>query len=58
MHPHASGRIYAAYGGVYIFASTLWLVLVDKERLSVADVVGVALCLAGTMVIYLGNRTT
>ncbi|MEQ8819432.1 MAG: YnfA family protein [Sumerlaeia bacterium] len=56
LHPHASGRIYAAYGGVYIFAATLWLVLVDKERLSLADLLGVGLCLAGTAVIYLGNR--
>lgn len=58
MHSDARSRINAAYGGVYIFSATLWLVLVDKERLSVADFVGVGLCLAGTMVIYLGNRTT
>ena len=26
-----AGRVYAIYGGIYIFASLLWLVLVEKE---------------------------
>ncbi|MDN5443169.1 MAG: YnfA family protein, partial [Acinetobacter sp.] len=29
LHPAASGRIYAAYGGIYIFTALLWLRYVD-----------------------------
>ena len=29
LHPHPAGRVYAAYGGVYIAVSVLWLWLVD-----------------------------
>jgi small multidrug resistance family-3 protein len=29
LHPAASGRVYAAYGGVYIAVALLWLWLVD-----------------------------
>lgn len=29
LHPTASGRIYAAYGGIYIFTALLWLYFVD-----------------------------
>ena len=29
LHPAASGRVYAAYGGVYISVALLWLWLVD-----------------------------
>ena len=27
-----AGRIYAIYGGIYIIASLIWLVLVERER--------------------------
>ena len=32
LHPEASGRVYAAYGGVYIFVAILWLWLVGHIR--------------------------
>lgn len=31
LHPAASGRVYAAYGGVYIAVAIVWLWLVDKQ---------------------------
>jgi small multidrug resistance family-3 protein len=54
--PHA-GRAYAAYGGVYIGASLLWLWLVEKSVPDRWDVTGAVLCLAGAAVILLGPRT-
>jgi len=56
LHPAASGRTYAAYGGVYISISILWLWRVDNITPSKGDVVGVALCLAGMMVIMFSPR--
>lgn len=52
----AAGRTYAAYGGVYILASLGWLRLVEGVRPDRWDVLGVALCLAGTAVILLGDH--
>lgn len=56
LHPTASGRVYAAYGGVYIGAALLWLWLVDGVRPSVTDLAGVGLCLTGMALIMAGSR--
>ena len=47
----AAGRAYAAYGGVYIAASLVWLWVVEGQRPDGWDLLGAALCLAGTAVI-------
>lgn len=52
----AAGRAYAAYGGIYILASLIWLALVEHVRPSRADLVGSALALIGASVIVLGQR--
>lgn len=56
LHPAASGRIYAAYGGVYIATAIAWLWLVDQQRPTVWDLVGSAVTLAGMAIIVLGSR--
>lgn len=55
LHPTAAGRVYAAYGGVYVSVALVWLWVVDGIRPAAADWTGVALCLAGMAVIML-NR--
>ncbi len=57
LHPTASGRVYAAYGGVYIGVAILWLSLVDKVTPTTTDWVGVGLCVLGMAVIMSGSRT-
>ncbi|MFV0679117.1 YnfA family protein [Ottowia sp.] len=42
LHPAASGRVYAAYGGVYVATALVWLRVVDGVRLSALDWVGAA----------------
>ncbi|MGH8445152.1 MAG: YnfA family protein [Solimonas sp.] len=56
LHPTVAGRVYAAYGGVYIGVALLWLWRVDGVRPTFTDLAGVALCLAGAAVIVLGAR--
>lgn len=56
LHPQAAGRVYAAYGGVYISVALLWLWLVDSIRPTVTDLVGVAVCLLGMAIIMFGPR--
>jgi small multidrug resistance family-3 protein len=51
-----AGRAYAAYGGVYIIASVLWLWLAEGSRPDRWDVTGVAVCLAGAAIIFFGPR--
>ena len=56
LHPTAAGRVYAAYGGVYVSVAMLWLWLVDAVRPTTWDLVGVAICLVGMAVIMLGSQ--
>ncbi len=57
LHPAAAGRVYAAYGGVYVAASLVWLWLVDGVTPDRYDLSGAALVLAGAGLIYFGPRT-
>ena len=52
----AAGRAYAAYGGVYIVASILWLWLVEQRLPDRWDVIGSAVCLLGAAIILFGPR--
>jgi small multidrug resistance family-3 protein len=51
-----AGRTFAAYGGVYIAASVLWLWVVEGQRPDRWDVVGSVICLVGAGIILLGPR--
>ena len=51
-----AGRAYAAYGGVYIAASLLWLWAVEGARPDRWDAIGAAICLLGAAVILFGPR--
>lgn len=51
-----AGRAYAAYGGIYITASLLWLWGVEGQLPDKWDVTGGAVCLAGTAIILFGPR--
>lgn len=53
-----AGRAYAAYGGVYIAASLLWLWLVERQRPDTWDMVGATACILGAAVILFAPRTT
>ncbi len=53
----AAGRAYAAYGGVYIGASLVWLWAIEGVRPDRWDLTGAAICLAGAALILFGPRT-
>lgn len=55
-HPTAAGRVYAAYGGVYIFVAILWLWLVDGVQPTVWDITGTLVALAGMAIIMFAPR--
>jgi small multidrug resistance family-3 protein len=58
LHPAAAGRVYAAYGGVYIAVALLWLWIVDGVALTAWDLTGAAVALAGMSIIVWGGWRT
>jgi small multidrug resistance family-3 protein len=56
LHPTAAGRVYAAYGGVYVAVAIVWLWLVDGNRPTAWDLVGAAIAVTGMAIIMLGPR--
>ncbi|HEX5285685.1 MAG TPA: YnfA family protein [Polaromonas sp.] len=56
LHEAAAGRVYAAYGGVYIAVAILWLWGVDGIRPNVWDLTGVVVALSGMAIIAFQPR--
>src|SRR4026208_1726831 len=51
LHPTAAGRVYAAYGGVYVAVAIAWLWSVDGNRPTAWDLIGAAVAVAGLAII-------
>jgi small multidrug resistance family-3 protein len=51
-----AGRAYAAYGGIYIVASLLWMWIIEARVPDRWDTAGAAICIAGALVIVFGPR--
>jgi len=56
LHPHAAGRTYAAYGGIYVVVALAWLLVVQRIVPDRWDLIGGAVTLAGMAIIYFGPR--
>lgn len=56
LHPTAVGRVYAAYGGVYVFVAMFWLWAIEGIKPTAWDITGATIALLGMAVIMLGPR--
>lgn len=56
LHPTIAGRTYAAYGGVYIAVALLWMWRIERVAPDRWDIIGVALSIAGALLIVGGPR--
>ena len=56
LHPTAAGRVYAAYGGVYIFVAIIWLWIVDGVTPTAWDIVGSLFTITGMTIIMFSSR--
>ena len=56
LHPQAAGRVYAAYGGVYVAVAIGWLWFIDGVAPGRWDIIGVAVTLTGMMIIAFQPR--
>lgn len=52
----AAGRAFAAYGGIYILSSIVWMRTVEQVRPDRWDLIGAVVCLAGAAIILFGPR--
>ena len=52
----SAGRAYAAYGGIYVAASLVWLWAVEGRLPDRWDLIGAALCVVGAAVILFAPR--
>ncbi|XQF90490.1 YnfA family protein [Pseudoalteromonas espejiana] len=57
LHPAAAGRVYAAYGGVYICVALLWLWGVDGVKLTMWDLIDGAVALLGMAIIIFAPKS-
>lgn len=57
LHPTATGRVYAAYGGVYIAVALLWLWAVDGVTPTRWDILGAGIAIMGMAIIMFAPRT-
>ena len=57
LHPAAAGRVYAAYGGVYICVAIFWLWTVDGIKPSSWDFIGAGVALVGMAIIMFAPRS-
>jgi len=57
LHPTATGRVYAAYGGVYIAVALLWLWAVDGVTPTRWDILGASIAIMGMAIIMFAPRT-
>lgn len=53
-----AGRAYAAYGGIYIASSLVWLWIVEGIQPDRWDLMGAGLCLLGAFIIIAGPRVS
>ncbi|WP_432759392.1 YnfA family protein [Bacillus methanolicus] len=50
------GRVYAAYGGVFIVLSVLWGWWIDRKTPDLYDWIGASICLIGAAIMLWGPR--
>lgn len=56
LHPTAAGRVYAAYGGVYVFVAVFWLWWVDGVKPTSWDLLGALVACTGMAIIMFAPR--
>ncbi len=56
LHPNAAGRVYAAYGGIYVATAIAWLWVFDGVRPTIWDVTGALVAISGMAIIMFAPR--
>ena len=54
--PAQFGRVYAAYGGIFIISSIFWGMLVDRKKPDRYEVIGSMIAVMGAVIIFYAPR--
>jgi small multidrug resistance family-3 protein len=54
--PAQFGRVYAAYGGIFIISSILWGMLIDRKKPDRYEVIGSVIAVTGAVIIFYSPR--
>ncbi len=50
--PAHFGRVYAAYGGIFIVSSLVWGALIDKKKPDKYEIIGAMIALVGVLIMF------
>lgn len=56
LQPANFGRVYAAYGGIFIISSIVWGKIIDKKKPDRYEIIGSLVAVAGAMIIFYTPR--
>ena len=56
LQPSNFGRVYAAYGGIFVVMAIIWGLIVDKKRPDRFEIIGGIVVLAGASIIFYAPR--
>ncbi len=56
LQPSNFGRVYAAYGGIFVVMAIIWGLIIDKNRPDRFEIVGGVVVLLGALVIFYAPR--
>jgi small multidrug resistance family-3 protein len=56
LQPSNFGRVYAAYGGIFVVMAIVWGLLIDKKRPDRFEIIGGIVVLVGASIIFYAPR--
>ena len=56
LQPSNFGRVYAAYGGIFIVSSIIWGAVIDKKNPDKHEIIGALITLFGALIIFYAPR--
>ncbi|MDN5846174.1 MAG: YnfA family protein [Candidatus Nitrosocosmicus sp.] len=56
LQPSNFGRVYAAYGGIFVVMAIIWGLLIDKKRPDRYEIIGGTIVLMGAAIIFYAPR--
>lgn len=56
LQPSNFGRVYAAYGGIFVVMAIMWGLIVDKKRPDKFEIIGGIVVLGGASILFYGPR--
>jgi small multidrug resistance family-3 protein len=56
LQPSNFGRVYAAYGGIFVISAVIWGVFIDRKKPDRYEVIGSVVAVIGAVIIFYSPR--